>query len=81
MKIRYYTNLTGVRWLGFLLAMISVFILSSANVETQWLGWAIGCVSCAIWVAMGIKDRDTPRTLMELCYLLLGLRAVWNWLM
>jgi len=74
MKIRYYSNLNGIRWLGFILAMISVFILSNADVETQWIGWAVGCVSC-------FRDRDIPRTLMELCYLLLGLRAVWNWLM
>ena len=80
MKIRYYSNLTGVRWLGFILAMISVFILSNANVDTQWIGWAVGCVSCSIWVYMGLKDKDIPRTLMELCYLLLAMRAVFNWL-
>ena len=81
MKIRYYQNLNGIRWLGFILAMISVFILSGAKIETQWIGWAVGCVSCFIWVAIGIRDKDIPRTLMEFCYLLLGLRAVWNWLM
>ena len=81
MKIRFYKDIDGWRWIGFIVAMIGTFILSSANVDTQWLGWAVGCVSCSIWVAVGFKDRDIPRTLMELCYLLLGLRAVWNWLM
>jgi len=81
MKIRYYQNITGWRWIGFVLAILSVYILSSANISTQWIGWLIGCVSCSIWVFMGIKDRDIPRTLMELCYLILGLRAVYNWLL
>ena len=29
---------------------------------------------------MGIKDRDIPRTLMELMYFLIGIRAIFNWL-
>ena len=80
MKIRYYKNIDGWRWLGFLLAMIGAFILSNADVTTQWIGWAIATVSCSIWITMGIKDRDTPRALMELMYLLLAVRAIWNWL-
>ena len=80
MKIRYYQKIDQWRWVGFVLAMVSVFILSGANVATQWIGWAIACGSCSIWIYMGIKDRDTPRTLMEVMYFLLGLRAVWNWM-
>ena len=67
MKIRYYKDIDGWRWTGFLLAMIGAFILSNANVETQW-------------IYMGIKDGDTPRALMEAMYLLLALRAIWNWI-
>jgi hypothetical protein len=44
------------------------------------MGWAIATVSCSIWIYMGIKDGDTPRALMEGMYLLLALRAIWNWL-
>ena len=80
MKIRYYQNLNKGRWLGFILAMISVYILSEANVDTQWLGWSLSCISCCLWVYFGIKDKDIPRTLMELVYLLLSMRAVFNWL-
>jgi hypothetical protein len=29
---------------------------------------------------MGIKDGDIPRALMEAMYLLLAIRAIWNWL-
>jgi hypothetical protein len=80
MKIRYYQNIDGWRWFGFTLAMLSVFILSSANISTQWIGWLLSCVSCSIWIYMGFKDKDIPRGLMECAYLLLSLRAVYNWI-
>jgi len=80
MKIRYYQHIDGWRWLGFSLAIVSVYILSNANIATQWIGWALSCCSCSIWVYMGYKDNDIPRTLMELVYLILGMRAVYNWL-
>jgi hypothetical protein len=80
MKIRYYRDLNGARWIGFGLAMLSVFILSSANIATQWVGWLFSALSCSIWIYMGIKDKDIPRALMELMYLLLAIRAIWNWL-
>ena len=80
MKIRYYQKIDGWRWIGFILAMIGAFILSNADVSTQWLGWGIATLSCSIWIYMGIKDRDIPRALMEFMYLLLALRAIWNWL-
>jgi hypothetical protein len=68
MKIRYYKKIDGWRWIGFLLAMV------------QWLGWAVALISCSIWIWMGIKDKDTPRALMELMYLLLAVRGVFNWI-
>ena len=80
MKIRFYKKIDGWRWTGFIVAMIGTFILSSANVETQWIGWSLGLISCSIWVYFGWKDGDTPRALMELMYLLLSIRAVYNWL-
>ena len=80
MKIRYYQKIDGWRWLGFLLAMIGAFILSNADVSTQWLGWGICTVSCFIWIIMGIKDKDIPRTLMEIMYFIIGARAIYNWL-
>ena len=79
MKIRYYKNIDGMRWLGFILAMIGAFVLSNANRDTQWIGWGIATISCSIQIYMGIKDKDTPRALMELMYLLLALRAIYNW--
>ena len=81
MKIRYYRNISNSmwRWVGFVLAMCSAFILSSGLVHVQWLGWSIACLSCSIWIYMGYKDRDTPRALMEVMYLVLAIRGVINW--
>ncbi len=68
------------RWLGFLLAIISVWVLSSAVIATQWMGWTLASLSCIIWVWYGYKDKDYPRMLMELFYLILAMRAIWNWI-
>jgi len=80
MKIRYYQKLDKGRWAGFILAMLSVYILSSANISTQWVGWTLSCISCSLWIYFGLKDKDWPRALMEVSYLLLSMRAVFNWL-
>ena len=80
MKIRLYKDIDGWRWTGFFIAIVAALILSDANVETQWIGWALGCVSCLMWVYFGWKDGDIPRTLMELMYLTLSIRAVYNWI-
>ncbi len=79
MKIRFYKNLTELRWIGFTLAMVSAFLLSGGNPNIQWIGWGIACFSCSIWLYMGYKDGDTPRALMELMYLLLAIRGVIMW--
>jgi hypothetical protein len=81
MKIRYYQNINGWRWLGFILAMISAFLLSGGNPSVQWIGWAVATVSCSMWIYFGIKDGDTPRALMEGMYLLLAVRGVYNWVL
>ena len=79
MKIRFYQQLGGLRWTGFILAMISAFLLSGGNPNIQWIGWAVATVSCSIWLYMGYKDGDVPRALMELMYLLLAIRGVIMW--
>ena len=81
MKIRYYKNINGWRWLGFFIAMASVSILSSANISTQWVGWSLSVMACIMWVYFGLKDKDWPRALMELMYLILSMRAVYTWLL
>ena len=56
------------------------FVLSNADVDTQWMGWAIACISCSMWIRFAIKDKDIPRALMELMYLCLAIRGIFNWL-
>jgi|TARA_B110000438_G_C15402463_1_gene473992 drug/metabolite transporter (DMT)-like permease len=79
MKIRYYREIDGWRWIGFVLAMIGAFILSGGDPDVQWMGWVVALFSCSIWIYMGIKDKDTPRALMEAMYMLLAFRGIWNW--
>ena len=80
MKIRYYHKIDGWRWLGFVLAMVGAFILSGGDPSVQWMVWLVATFSCSIWIYMGIKDKDLPRALMELFYLLLALRGIYNWI-
>jgi hypothetical protein len=70
---------TNIRWIGFLLAVLSVAILSSTVVRFQWIGWLIGATSCSIWILISFKDQDKPRTLMECMYLILSIYASYNW--
>ncbi len=68
------------RWFGFTLAVLGAYILGNAEIESQWLGWTICTISCFIWIIMGIKDKDIPRTLMEIMYFVIGIRAIINWI-
>ena len=43
--------------------MVSAFTLSGGNPELQWLGWGIACFSCSIWIYMGYKDKDIPKSI------------------
>ena len=79
--LRYIKGAVPERWIGFALAVASVWILSSANISTQWIGWLLSVIACVMWVYFGYKDKDWPRTLMELMYLILSMRAMYNWLM
>ena len=81
MKIKSFKNINGWRWIGFLLAMISVSILSNANISTQWVGWSFSVIACVMWIYFGLKDKDWPRALMEFMYLVLSMRATYNWLL
>ena len=60
--------------------MVGAFILSGGDPSVQWVGLLIATFSCSIWIYMGIKDKDLPRALMELFYLLLALRGIYNWI-
>ena len=84
MKSIILFELTNFRWLGFFLAMLGVYLLSDGdyfcNPIVQSIGWGSACLSAFFWVIMGIRDKDIPRTLMELVYMILALRAIINWI-
>ena len=80
MKKRFYHIKNKDRWLGLAIAVSSVYILSEANVSTQWIGWLLSVIACFMWVWFGYRDKDYPRALMELMYLILSMRAMYNWL-
>jgi hypothetical protein len=69
-----------MRWIGFFLAFTSMWILSQANINTQVLGWTLGCTSALCWMEAAHEDGDTPRLLMETMYFALAALAVYNWL-
>jgi len=70
MKSIILFELTNFRWLGFFLAMLGVYLLSDGdyfgNPMVQAIGWGSACLSALFWVIMGVRDKDIPRTLMEL---------------
>ena len=75
----YLKKIDFWRWVGFFLAVTGAYILGNAQILSQWIGWSVCSVSCLIWIFMGLQDRDLPRTLMELMYFIIGIRAIINW--
>ena len=68
------------RWVSFIVAIIALFILTSAVVEFQWIGWSLSSFSCIGWAYFAYVDKDTPRLLMELTYFSTALWGVYNWI-
>ena len=68
------------RWFAFIGAVVSLLFLSSGYSSVQWIGWAVSSVSWLAWVWFARQDKDTPRMLMEMCYLIAGLWGIYNWL-
>ena len=68
------------RWAALLLVLISTLLLTSGNVNLQWMGWVVGAIAAAGWTYFAKLDKDTPRMLMELFYVLFSLWGVYNWL-
>ncbi len=68
------------RWFAFIGAVVSLLFLTSGYSSVQWIGWSVSSVSCLAWVWFARQDKDTPRMLMEMCYLIAGLWGIYNWL-
>ena len=68
------------RWAALLLVLISTLLLTSGHVSLQWMGWVVGAIAAAGWTYFAKLDKDTPRMLMELFYVLFSLWGVYNWI-
>ena len=68
------------RGAALLLVLISTLLLTSGNVNLQWMGWVVGAIAAAGWTYFAKLDKDTPRMLMELFYVLVSLWGVYNWI-
>ena len=68
------------RWAALLLVLISTLLLTSGNVNLQWMGWVVGAIASVGWTYFAKLDKDTPRMLMELFYVLVSLWGVYNWI-
>ena len=68
------------RWGALLLVLISTLLLTSGHVGLQWMGWVVGAIAAAGWTYFAKLDKDTPRMLMELFYVLFSLWGVYNWI-
>ena len=68
------------RWAALLLVLISTLLLTSGNVNLQWMGGVVGAIAAAGWTYFAKLDKDTPRMLMELFYVLVSLWGVYNWI-
>ena len=68
-----------IRWIAFFITIIGTYILTGNNVNLQWVGWTVCSMSTLIWVYCAYVEDDTPRTLMELMYMILCLKGVISW--
>tara|TARA_Y100001970_G_C14234689_1_gene861031 strand:+ start:1003 stop:1215 length:213 start_codon:yes stop_codon:yes gene_type:complete len=67
-----------VRWIAFATTMLGTWLLTNTNISLFSLGWGISGLSTLAWAYFGFKDRDYPRALMEVCFVLLCIRGVIN---
>ena len=67
-----------MRWIAFILTMLGTWLLTNTNFNFFSLGWGISGLSTIMWVIFAYKDKDIPRTLMEVCFVILCIRGVIN---
>ena len=68
------------RWIALILVLVSTLFLTSGNVNLQWIGWVLGAIAAVAWTYFAKLDKDTPRMLMEIFYILVSLWGVYNWI-
>lgn len=68
------------RWIALSLVLLATLLLTSGNINLQWIGWMLGASASVIWAYFARLDKDMPRMLMELFYFVLSLWGVYNWI-
>lgn len=68
------------RWIALVLVLLATLLLTSGNINLQWIGWMLGASASVIWAYFARLDKDMPRMLMELFYFVLSLWGVYNWI-
>lgn len=71
---------SNMRWFALVLALMGVMFLASGSVSSQWIGWLLSLVACGFWANFARLDKDPPRMLMELFYLMASIWGIYNWI-
>ena len=71
---------SNMRWFALIIALMGVMFLASGSVASQWVGWTLSLVAAAFWANFARLDKDPPRMLMELFYLMASIWGIYNWI-
>ena len=75
-KPKLLVSIPNIPVLGWFLLSLNCWAVKPPAVA----GWFLSIIACMMWVWFGWRDKDYPRALMELMYLILSMRAMYNWL-
>ena len=66
------------RWIALILCLIGTWLLTNTNISLFSVGWTLSGLSTVMWCYIGIRDKDLPRALMEMFFVILCIRGVIN---
>ena len=66
------------RWIALFFCLGGTWLLTNTDIRYFSLGWAISGLATIMWCYFGIRDKDLPRALMELFFVILCIRGVIN---
>ena len=66
------------RWFALALCLIGTWLLTNTNISLFSVGWTLSGLSTVMWCYFGIRDKDLPRALMEMFFVILCIRGVIN---
>ena len=66
------------RWFALALCLVGTWLLTNTNISLFSVGWTLSGLSTVMWCYFGIRDKDLPRALMEMFFVILCIRGVIN---